>query len=228
MVRPLIAAATTSSARPSAYISAVSISVAPRSSPVCSARTSCARWRTSSPILKVPSPSAGKRGGTQSFLWLDLETEERRYRNEPRDDLTPERLYDRRWALAVLERALAGERVRVPVAEVEQGYEVPREVLAKLQELGVLSPDEGGYSPSDVKIIEAMRRFRAGGFEESIGFTVYDTLRYKQAMETLAAEEVKILTDRLAGMDPDRVLELIEGDLPSGAYRARELVGASA
>ena len=31
-----------------------------------------------------------------------------------------------------------------------------------------------------------MRRFRAGGCDESIGFTVYDTLRYKQAMETLA------------------------------------------
>ncbi len=122
----------------------------------------------------------------------------------------------------VLERALAGERDRVPAEEVERRYAVPPEVLAKLQELGVLNPDTDGYSPSDVKIIEAMRRFRAGGFEESIGFTVYDTLRYKQAMETLASEEVKILTDRLAGMDPDRAIELIEG----GAEPLNELLSA--
>ena len=122
----------------------------------------------------------------------------------------------------MLERALAGERERVPAEEVERRYEVPPEVLAKLQELGVLTPDTDGYSPSDVQIIEAMRRFRAGGFEESIGFTVYDTLRYKQAMETLASEEVKILTDRLAGMDPDRAIELIEG----GAEPLNELLSA--
>jgi RNA polymerase sigma factor (sigma-70 family) len=50
--------------------------------------------------------TAAKRGGAQTFLSLDLEAAEDRYRNEPRDDLTPERLYERRWALAVLERAL--------------------------------------------------------------------------------------------------------------------------
>jgi RNA polymerase sigma-70 factor (ECF subfamily) len=51
--------------------------------------------------------TAEKRGGTQIALTLELEGAEGRYRQEPRDDLTPERLYDRRWALAVLERALA-------------------------------------------------------------------------------------------------------------------------
>ena len=49
---------------------------------------------------------AGKRGGAHSFLSIDLEAAEERYHGEPWDDLTPERLYERRWALAVLERAL--------------------------------------------------------------------------------------------------------------------------
>jgi RNA polymerase sigma-70 factor (ECF subfamily) len=46
-----------------------------------------------------------KRGGTAkvlSFEELDAET---RYAHEPMDAMTPERLYDRSWAIAVLERA---------------------------------------------------------------------------------------------------------------------------
>ena len=136
---------------------------------------------------------------------------------------SPERLRDLvELEDRILERAAAGERERVPVEEIETRYEVPRDVLAKLAELGVLTPTADGYSPSDIQIVEAMSRFRAGGYDESIGFTVYDTLRYKQAMEALASEEVKILTDRLAGMDPDRVIELIEG----GAEPLNELLTA--
>jgi RNA polymerase sigma-70 factor (ECF subfamily) len=52
--------------------------------------------------------TADKRGGSRSHVPLDFEMAERRH--EPRNDLTPERLYDRRWALAVLERALAALR----------------------------------------------------------------------------------------------------------------------
>ena len=78
----------------------------------------------------------------------------------------------------------------------------------------MLTPDERGYSPSDVRIVEAISRFRAGGYDERIGFTVYDTLRYKRALEPLVAEEVEVLTQRLAGdVDPDRALEIIEAGI---------------
>ena len=91
---------------------------------------------------------------------------------------------------------------------------MPAEVLERLAEVGVLTPDDDGYSPSDVRIIEAISRFRAGGYDESLGFTVYDTLRYKGALEALVAEEVRVLRDRLAGdVDPDRALEIIEAGL---------------
>ena len=83
----------------------------------------------------------------------------------------------------ILDRALAGERTRTSAAEVRERYGVPKEVLDRLEELEVLSPNSRGYSPSDVKIIEAISRFRAGGYDEEIGFTVYDTLRYKSALE---------------------------------------------
>ena len=91
----------------------------------------------------------------------------------------------------ILDRALAGERTRTSAAEVRERYGVPKEVLDRLEELEVLSPNSRGYSPSDVKIIEAISRFRAGGYDEQIGFTVYDTLRYKSALEELVREEVE-------------------------------------
>jgi DNA-binding transcriptional MerR regulator len=123
----------------------------------------------------------------------------------------------------ILERALAGERERIPSQEVGSRYEVPQEVLDRLAELGVLSPDSRGYSPSDVRIVEAISRFRAGGYDERLGFTVYDTLRYKQALEPLVAEEVEVLTQRLAGdLDPDRAMELIE----AGTQPLNDLIAA--
>src|SRR5262245_65384679 len=46
------------------------------------------------------------RGGGRSILSLDLVGAEARYRLEPADTLTPERIYERRWAMTLLERAL--------------------------------------------------------------------------------------------------------------------------
>jgi DNA-binding transcriptional MerR regulator len=132
-----------------------------------------------------------------------------------REDAEPQRLQamieleDR-----ILERALAGERERIPVEEVRDRYDVPKEVLDRLAELGVLTPDEAGYSPSDIRVVEAISRFRAGGYDESLGFTVYDTLRYTRALEPLVAEEVKVLGERLAGdVEPERALEIVEAGI---------------
>ena len=50
---------------------------------------------------------AQKRGGGQRAIALDALDAEARYAVEPADDMTPERLYDRRWALAVLDQVLA-------------------------------------------------------------------------------------------------------------------------
>ncbi len=111
----------------------------------------------------------------------------------------------------LLEHALAGESARVSAAEVRRRYDIPKDVLDRLAELEVLTPDRRGYSPSDLRIIEAIGRFRAGGYEERIGFTVYDTLRYKESMADLVKQEVDVLMERLAGeLDPDEAMALIE------------------
>jgi DNA-binding transcriptional MerR regulator len=124
----------------------------------------------------------------------------------------------------ILEHALKGEESeRLSAAEVRKRYDVPKEVLDRLTELGVLTPSSRGYSASDVRVVEAISRFRAGGYDERIGFTVYDTVRYKRALEALVAEEVQVLTERLAGeKSPDEVVALIE----AGAEPLRDLIAA--
>ncbi len=123
----------------------------------------------------------------------------------------------------ILDRALAGERARTSAAEARERYGVPAEVLDRMAELGVLSPNSRGYSPSDVQIIEAISRFRAGGYDEQIGFTVYDTLRYKTALEELVRQEVDMVMNRLAAeVPPERVIEMLE----SGAQPLRDLIAA--
>jgi DNA-binding transcriptional MerR regulator len=123
----------------------------------------------------------------------------------------------------ILDRALAGERTRTSTAEARERYGVPKEVLDRLEEIGVLSPNSRGYSPSDVKIIEAISRFRAGGYDEEIGFTVYDTLRYKSALEELVRQEVDVVMERLAGeVSPERVVEMLE----SGSQPLQDLIAA--
>ncbi len=123
----------------------------------------------------------------------------------------------------ILDRALSGERTRTSAAEVRERYGVPKDVLDRLEKLEVLSPNSRGYSPSDIKIIEAISRFRAGGYDEQIGFTVYDTLRYKTAIEDLVSQEVEMVMDRLAGeVPPERVVEMLE----SGAQPLQDLIAA--
>jgi DNA-binding transcriptional MerR regulator len=116
-----------------------------------------------------------------------------------------------------------GDSGRVSRSAVRATYAMPRNVLERLEELGVLTPNGRGYDRDDVAIIEAISRFRAGGYEEAIGFTVYDTLRYREALAPLVSEEVGVLLSRLAGeVEVDRAVEIIA----SGTEPLRDLIGA--
>ncbi len=50
---------------------------------------------------------AQKRGGGRAPISLEIETAEGRYRLEPSDTATPESIFERRWALTLLDRVLA-------------------------------------------------------------------------------------------------------------------------
>ncbi|HEX9480693.1 MAG TPA: MerR family transcriptional regulator [Solirubrobacteraceae bacterium] len=125
----------------------------------------------------------------------------------------------------ILERAVASaeDSSRVSRKLVAERYGVPRNVLDRLAEIGVLTPSSRGYDRDDLKIIEAIAAFRAGGYEEALGFTVYDTLRYRRALEPLVQEEVRALLDRLAGeVEVERAMEIVA----AGVEPLRELIGA--
>ena len=124
----------------------------------------------------------------------------------------------------ILERALAAQDgERLSRAQVRERYEVPQNVLDRLAEISVLTPDRRGYGREDVQVIQAISRFRASGFDEALGFTVFDTLRYREALEPLVEDEVRTLLDRLAGEVPvERAAEIIA----AGAEPLRELIGA--
>jgi len=125
---------------------------------------------------------------------------------------------------AILDRALElAPGARMPAAEVAARYPVPANVVDRLAELGVLTPDESGYDSEDVRVIEAIARFRESGYDEALGFTVFDTLRYKDALTPLVEDEVRTLLDRLTGeVSAQRAAEIIS----AGSAPLRELIGA--
>jgi RNA polymerase sigma-70 factor (ECF subfamily) len=67
--------------------------------------------------------AALKRGGGVAPVSLDAEEAEGRYRLEPADEATPERIFERQWALAVIEQAMARLRKRYADSGKENHFE---------------------------------------------------------------------------------------------------------
>ena len=76
-----------------------------------------------------------KRGGDREFLFLDAEEAESRYELEQTDQLTAEKIFDARWAMALLTRAakrlqeecaIAGETARFEILRPFVGVELNR------------------------------------------------------------------------------------------------------
>jgi len=60
-----------------------------------------------------------KRGGREELLSLDAERAEARYRSEPATDLSPDEIYERRWALALVDEVFA--RLEAEYARSDKG-----------------------------------------------------------------------------------------------------------
>ena len=70
------------------------------------------RWFLMSAIKRfvnkqLEKQAAQKRGGSRTFFSIDVVDAEKRYQLEPVDGWTPEKLFDRRWALEVIQQALS-------------------------------------------------------------------------------------------------------------------------
>ena len=82
---------------------------------------------------------AQKRGSGQVMIGLDFESAEARYSAEPVETLTPEAVFERQWALAVLDRVLTTLRDECVNAGKTEIFDRVRDLLA-----GDRSP--GGYA----------------------------------------------------------------------------------
>jgi RNA polymerase sigma factor (sigma-70 family) len=72
---------------------------------------------------------AKKRRGDRPVISIDALTAEGRYRREPAHDLTPERLFDRQWALALLDQVLAQLESEMARAGKSRPFSVLRPAL---------------------------------------------------------------------------------------------------
>jgi RNA polymerase sigma factor (sigma-70 family) len=79
-----------------------------------------------------------KRGGGQRVVSFDAQAAESRYRLEPRDDWSPDRLFERRWALTVLDEVLT---------RLGQEYEAAGKGPLFQQMKRFLTEGEGGAYP---------------------------------------------------------------------------------
>lgn len=117
---------------------------------------------------------ARKRGGTQTVISLDSLDAEARYRLEPASELTPERLFEKQWALSLLEHVLARLRSELAAQGKSLLFDALKDTLS-----GVLPASYAvlgarlGMSEGAVKVAahRLRRRYRAL-LEEEISQTV--------------------------------------------------------
>lgn len=119
--------------------------------------------------------AAAKRGGGRTALSLDLAAEEHRYTREPADGVTAEHVYERRWALTILEDALRSLRAEFRAAGREPFFDAIRAHLTgdhdapSYQEIG----QRFGKTATATKV--AVHRTRE---------------RYRELLRTIVAETV--------------------------------------
>jgi len=138
--------------------------------------------------------NAQKRGGLRTHLTLDFRDGEKRYQREPADDLTPDRVYERRWALTLLDHAL--ERLEETMRK--DGKERVFSALSPFIAAGSLRPSyedaaaEAGLSVSAVK--SAIRRLRAA-YRDALHEEIARTIPDGDAID----DEIRHLMDAVAG-----------------------------
>ena len=67
--------------------------------------------------------AAQKRGGGRKILSLDVENAERQYALRPREELSPEKLFARAWALTVLDRTMDRVRAEATTARKQKVFD---------------------------------------------------------------------------------------------------------
>jgi RNA polymerase sigma factor (sigma-70 family) len=121
--------------------------------------------------------TAVKRGGRATVISLEFENAEGRYSREPPDQETPETVYERRWALTLLERTLGRLRAEFRATGKEsvfarlEGYLTGEKETLPYADIG----ESLGMSEGAVKVaVHRLRRRFGALLREEIAETVSD------------------------------------------------------
>jgi RNA polymerase sigma factor (sigma-70 family) len=120
-----------------------------------------------------------KRGGDKNFVQLDAEDAEKRYRLEPVDFLTAEKIFDARWAMTVLREALKKLSQEYAVGGKASTFEALKVFLDTNNSINPPSYDDVAsrlqVTTSAVKThIHRLRKRHTALLREEVGRTVSD------------------------------------------------------
>lgn len=118
---------------------------------------------------------AAKRGGGQTIVPLDADEAEQRFSHEPATTETPEHVFERRWALAVLDEALKRLRGAAEVSGKLQQFERLHPFLSREPEPGEYDRLAADLGMNAGTIGVAVHRLRQK-YRETLRETVADTL----------------------------------------------------
>ena len=121
--------------------------------------------------------TALKRGGGKRELTLDLTDAESRYGREPTDDSTPERVFERRWALTVIDRSLERLRRECEKAGNSARFEELKGFLTGDRERGATAAAAERLALSEGAVRVAVHRLR-GRFGELLRNELAATLEH--------------------------------------------------
>ena len=123
-----------------------------------------------------------RRGKGRRILSLEVEDAEHRYSLEPVDDLTPERLFDRSWALTVIRRALEILRSEYKSAGKQRVFDGLKGQVTPNREAGAYreAAAELGISEGVARVTVHRMRARLG---ELIRKEVAETVSSPQQLE---------------------------------------------
>jgi RNA polymerase sigma factor (sigma-70 family) len=128
-----------------------------------------------------------KRGGGRQIISLDEKADEF-YRAEPADDASPDKLFDKRWAISVVELVLERLRAEFTASERAELFDVLKPALAaaKLDRPYADVADSFGLSEGAVKVaVHRMRR----RFGELLRAEVAETVQHEKDVD----DEVRYL-----------------------------------
>jgi len=134
--------------------------------------------------------NAQKRGGGREVLSLDVQEAEQRYRLEPADERSPDKLFERRWAMTLLDQVLAKLGQEFTDAGKRELFERLRGFLVEGtgdKTFAEVAQDVGMTGEAVKKAAQRMRRRYHQLFREEIAQTVASPAEVDEELRHLCA-----------------------------------------